>query len=125
MWYILQRYKQLCTIKLTDLVDPPKVTEATRAYRENNDYFLQFINENIKTDYSPDNPGLALTEIYNIFLEWFKSTYTNSKSPNKIELREDLTRRWGNPIAGKWKTVRFRSLLDEEEDEKCSTLSTV
>jgi P4 family phage/plasmid primase-like protien len=120
LWYILQRYKSLRNIKLSELVDPPKVTEATRAYRENNDYYLQFINENIKKDFSPENNGLTLTEVYNTFIEWFKNTYTNSKCPNKIELREDLNRRWGNLIGGKWKNVRFRTLLDEEEEEKCA-----
>jgi P4 family phage/plasmid primase-like protien len=118
MWYILQRYKQLRNVKLSELVDPPKVTEATRSYRENNDFYLQFINENIKMDYSPENQGLTLTEIYNVFIEWFKNTYNNSKTPNKIELREDLCRRWGNLISNKWKNVRFRNLLDDEEDVK-------
>jgi P4 family phage/plasmid primase-like protien len=125
MWFILQRYKQLKNVKLSEMVDPPKVTEATRAYRENNDFFLQFINENIKMDYTPENNGLNLSEIYNVFVDWYKATYTNSKCPNKIELREDLSRRWGNPIAGKWKTVRFRSLLDEEEEEKCGTFTEI
>lgn len=114
MWYILQRYKELRNVKMSDMIDPPKVTEATRAYRENNDFFLQYVNENIKLDSSLDNTGLTLTEIYNNFVDWYKDTYTSSKAPNKIELREDLSKRWGSPVGGKWKTVRFKSLMDDD-----------
>ena len=54
-----------------------------------------------------------------MYKEWFQNTYTGIKcTVNKIELREDLGRRWGKQHLSKWKHYRFRSLLDDEEDEK-------
>lgn len=121
MWYIFQKYKEICRIGISNLVDPPEVTEATRLYRENNDVFLQFINENIKPDTTPDNQGLSLTELYNVFKEWFNNTYTGLKLPNKIEFRDDIGKKWGKPLIGRWKNYRFRNALDDEEDENVTT----
>jgi P4 family phage/plasmid primase-like protien len=119
LWYIFQRYKILSKKKLSEIEDPEKVTEATRNYRENNDYVLQFINENVKQDFSPENEGLSLSDIFNMYKEWFQNTYTGIKcTVNKIELREDLGKRWGKQHLGRWKHYRFRTLLDDEEDEK-------
>lgn len=119
MWFIFNRYKELRSVDPYKVIDPPKVTEATKAYRENNDFVLQFINENIKEDLSPENQGLGITELFNTFKDWFQQTYAGTRcNANKVELNENFMKRWGKTTGGKWKKYRFKNLMDEEEEEK-------
>jgi P4 family phage/plasmid primase-like protien len=117
MWFLVERYKDIKATNFAIKKEPVKLTEATRRYQENNDVVLQYITEAIVPDFSPDNKGLGLTDIYNSFKEFFSNTYTTGKPMNKIELRDDLITKWGNPGRNSvWRNKRFRSLVDSEED---------
>jgi P4 family phage/plasmid primase-like protien len=118
MWYLIQRYKVIKEEKFAAKPEPIKLTEATRLYQENNDIILQYINEYIKKDFSPENRGLNLTEIYNNFKEFYANTFTGGKPPNKIEFRDDLISKWGNLTCGGWRNIRFRTLMDNDDENQ-------
>lgn len=114
MWVFFQTYIYLQK-KKRKLYEPKKVTEATRLYRQNNDIYLQYVNEMIVEDNNPNTPGIVLQEIYASFKDWFRETFANIHLPTKNDLRDDLYRRWGVPSFGKWKNYRFRNSQDDIE----------
>jgi P4 family phage/plasmid primase-like protien len=104
MWIMLQKWKHIK--KYGAMQDPKKVTMATIMYRENNDFYLQFVNETIeKTE--DDDEGLTLVEIYAMFKEWYKENFPNNKLPIKNELKEDMIKRFGQTnVNNKWTGIR-------------------
>ena len=69
-------------------VEPDKVKLFTKNYKMDTDIFMEFIETNIKkTDNRKDTVGF--TYLYDIFREWYKSSYTN-EIPNKKELQAYL-----------------------------------
>jgi P4 family phage/plasmid primase-like protien len=117
MWVCYQTFIHLRkTASNKKLNEPYKVTEATRLYRQRNDFFLQFVNEEIKEDKNGDHDGITLTEVYARFSEWYKETFGVKSSPNKNDVKEDLYKRWGVPRAGRWRIYRFRDDRDDVEE---------
>jgi hypothetical protein len=104
--------------------EPYKVTEATRLYRQRNDFFLQFVNEELKEDKSGEHNGVTLLEVYARFTEWYKDTFGVKTAPNKNDLKEDLYRRWGVPKGGRWRSYRFREEQDDIEEGISLSLTT-
>jgi P4 family phage/plasmid primase-like protien len=104
MWIMVQKWKHIQ--KYGSMPDPKKVTMATMMYRENNDFYLQFVNETIeRTD--DDDEGLTLVEIYAMFKEWYKENFPNNKLPIKNELKEDMIKRFGQTnVNNKWTGLR-------------------
>ena len=103
-------------------VEPREVMEATRSYRQNNDFFLQFINEVIKEDKS--SKGVNLTEVYASFKDWFHDTFSGLKTPSKNDLRDDLYTRWGVPKFNKWERYRIRSEQDDVDEGFAMSLNS-
>lgn len=97
--------------------DPEKVLKATNTYKNNNNYYLQFVNESIINDI---NGKINLAEIYQIFKEWFRTNISSSKKmPDKNELLNDLIIRWGEPKGNKTKTwygYRYRIKNDDDKE---------
>ena len=115
MWVFYQTFIHLRRTN-RKTIEPRKVTEATKTYRQNNDFILQFINEMIKEDNSRDCIGISLTEAYLCFKDWFHETFSGMKLPSKNDLRDDLYRRWGMPRNNKWKNYRLRTEIDDIND---------
>ena len=119
MWMMVETYKRCARYGWS--ADPEKVLDATNNYRKNNDFFLQFISECCKQE---NKPGVVatLTELYANFKSWFSSTYTGIKCPGKNDLKNDLDKRWGPCINGRYKGWRLRTVEDDEEDGKAQVL---
>jgi P4 family phage/plasmid primase-like protien len=73
---------------------PEKVRAATQEYRDNNDFVGQFISET----YIPCKEGsLSLDEIYPSFKIWYRENMSGTV-PTKKNVKESLTKAWGDPI---------------------------
>lgn len=104
-WYLL-RWRT----KVTVLVEPDKVKEATAMYRRQNDLYRQFIEECIVEADST----LSLSELYSFFKDWFKEGWPNMQLPIKNQIKEYFEKLWGEPSRGcRWKGFRIRTI---EED---------
>lgn len=109
MWLLFQTYKDLR--KKGPTPKPPKVLSATDEYKRANDITLQYITERVTVD---NTKTLSINEVYSDFVEWFKLTFTSIKPPNRNELLEELTSRWGIPTeTGRWKYKRLKTTRDE------------
>lgn len=117
LWIMIDRWNKIQ--KYGPMPDPVKVLEATDQYRNKNDFFLQFINENIieDHDYSTHN-GINIKDAYEIFREWYRENFPNQSTPPKADLKEYLHKVWGNPRNNRWPQYRGRKLSDDVKDGK-------
>lgn len=114
MWLMFKTYKECVTNGWSPL--PDKVKQATDKYRENNDVYLQFINECTKAE---AGVTVSLKDLYDTMKSWFSATFSGMKAPTKNELRDELAKRWGPMLAGfQWKGFRLRTALDDEQEGK-------
>jgi P4 family phage/plasmid primase-like protien len=91
-WYLIEYRKN--KPKNFKLYEPEKVKMATSHYRNRNDIYKLFISEQI------DNVSgaiLELTDLYDMFKEWFKESMPGQKPPAKNALRDEFTKIWGPP----------------------------
>jgi P4 family phage/plasmid primase-like protien len=115
-WVLLQHRQ-----KITVRIEPEKVRAATEIYRRQNDIYRQFIEESIAED---SKKYMSLTELYNLFKDWFKDSLPGQSLPNKNEIEEYFCKLWGSPEAGKkWKGFRQRTIQDDVEDGKAVVLT--
>jgi phage/plasmid-associated DNA primase len=126
MWMLTQEYKRLQNLKVRE-ADPEEVMKATLVYRENNDIFFQFVREKYVYDPTDKDAVLSVAVIYEVFKDWFRSSFPNLKVPTKNDLKEDLLLRWKDCATpdGKFIHYREKSALevekkndDEEEEEE-------
>jgi P4 family phage/plasmid primase-like protien len=96
---------------------PAKVMKATNTYKNNNDFYLQFVNESIIED---KESTMKIAEIYELFKEWFRHTRPGQKLPTKNELQKYLLLVWGEPISPTfvaWTGYRYRKEDDDKQIE--------
>lgn len=106
-WYLLNWRKTTSSI----LVEPPKVKNATNIYKQENDIYSQYINENIIDD---KKSSINITELYAHFKEWFREGNPNITVPIKNVVRDYLEKLWGESQKGvKWVGKRLRTLQDD------------
>jgi phage/plasmid-associated DNA primase len=107
IWYLLDYYKRQVVVKI-----PHKVQIATKKYQQRNDIYSQFMNECVVEDQSKN---LSLTELYQFFQNWVKSTFTVKYScPNKNDVESYFSKIWGEPGRGKrWRGFKVCT-IDEQ-----------
>ena len=94
---------------------------ATEMYCKQNDNYRQFVDECIIED---EDKILSLSEMYEIFKEWFRCSLPGQTLPVKNELEEYFTKLWGRPQGGKkWKGYRRRTIKDDIDDGSIVILS--
>lgn len=105
-WVLLQHRRKP---KLT--VEPEKVRSATKAYRQRNDVYRQFIEECIK---EAADASLSLSELYSQLKDWLKESIPGHKAPKKDDVKQYFIKAWGEMDSGlKWKGFRIKNLQDE------------
>ena len=93
------------------IIEPEKVKIATSKYRNQNDVFKQYTEENIIND---DNSFIKLNEIYENFKIWYKQSFPGSTIPTKNETKDKITKLWGEPTTGiKWIGKRILTIDDD------------
>ena len=91
-WYLIEYRKN--KPKNAKLYEPEKVKMATSHYRNRNDIYKLFISEQI------DNASgaiMELTDLFDMFKEWFKESMPGQKPPAKNTLRDEFIKIWGVP----------------------------
>ena len=101
--------------KVTGLIECDEVKVNTKAYKQDSDVFLQFMNETIEKDVSSQ---IFVTDGYFLFKEWYKTTGANSNIPQKKEFIKNMNNKYGKHNSKNyWKGVKFvKKENDEEED---------
>jgi len=114
MWKIVQNAKKLKEHGPNP--EPLKVLKATSTYKNNNNVFLQFINDSLVSD---ESNVMQLTEIFILFKEWFKTNVPGQGIPTKTDLQKDLILRWGELKNSKivaWKGWRSKTKKDDDKE---------
>lgn len=107
-WVLLNHRK-----KGIKLMEPEKVKCATASYRKKNDNYQQFIEEQIVED---PKARITLADLYNSFKDWFREGFPNQTMPVKTEVKEYLSKIWGEPERNVWKGRRISTVMDEVEN---------
>jgi P4 family phage/plasmid primase-like protien len=92
MWLLLNKYYPIYAEKGLESLEPECVSVATRKYKEDSNFIIDFINTHyVKTENT--NEKLKLDDVWATFQEWFKSINGNStKLPfNSKKFKELLT----------------------------------
>jgi len=90
--------------------DCPAVMNASMKYREEQNIYLEYVNERIVNEATISGSRLKISTINDDFKNWYKSHYENKNVPVK-ELKEFLQNKYGKyPTIG-WAHI---SLTDEE-----------
>jgi phage/plasmid-associated DNA primase len=115
LWIMVQYYKYYAEEGLNF---PPIVKEYIKRHWEENDYYLQFIAENIEYAYKDadkkeinTNVSLTVQDIYRVFTRWFKDFYPGMNAPTASQVKSDLemTGRLGGQIKrGQWLGIQIK-----------------
>lgn len=98
--------------------DCEKVLEASKAYQEKENFWAQFINENIEKGTAKDK--FKKTDIRNVFVEWYKNNY-QATPPKSNDLYEYLDKTIGKQRARAWygyKIMYDTYASDEDSDSE-------
>lgn len=118
MWYLVQMYSKY---RKEGLQEPELVTQSTTEYWNENDIYLQFVNENIERAYQvvanwpegkerPVDEGAQITvpQMYSRFRDWFRESFTGIKCPDRPIVKGELEQRMGKAYKRVWRGIRFR-----------------
>lgn len=111
-WYLLDDWKNY---REHGLEEPEAVRKRTELYERQNDTFIQFISDKLhimdKDDEEYDSNVVRLTDIRNVFNEWFKEQYPSSRNHYGLNnIREQMSSKLRPPDGrGKWIGVRFKT----------------
>lgn len=116
MWYLAQMYTKY---RKEGLKEPPLVTESTTEYWNENDIYLQFINENIARAYKDGSPEgkdgvideeakITVSEAFSRFRDWFRDCFTGIKCPDRPLVKGELEQRMGKTYKRAWRGVKFK-----------------
>ena len=115
-WILIQRY-----FKPKVMFKPEKVLQAIIAYRRRNDIYRQFIEEWIIDD---ESSKITLLEVYTSLKEWIKESLPQQKLPEKGEVKDYFTTRWGDDGKGlRWSGYRIRNIQDDIDNGDAIILS--
>ena len=116
MWYLVQMYAKY---RKEGLQEPEIVTQSTTEYWNDNDIYLQFINENIERAYLRNDNGKAekvvdeeakitISEMYSRFREWFKDSFNSLKLPDRSIVKGELEQRMGKTHLRAWSGIKMK-----------------
>lgn len=115
LWVMVQYYKYYAEEGLSF---PPIVREYIKRHWEENDYYLQFISENIEYAFKDaekkevnTNVSITVQDIYRVFTRWFKDFYPGMAIPTAAQVKSDLemTGRLGPQVKrGHWMGVQIK-----------------
>ena len=113
MWILIQEYHKYQ--KEGKIFEPKEVTDNTKAYQEESDVFLQFMNDNITVSVQSK---LTTEEVNNVFKVWFQNSGIGGKPPNKKDLHNNITQKYGPPKKNVWKGITIMDNSEDNDDEE-------
>lgn len=118
MWYLVQMYGKY---RKEGLQEPELVTQSTTEYWNENDIYLQFINENIERAYQlipnwpegKDKPvdedaKITVAQMYSRFRDWFRECFQGMKCPDRPVAKSELEQRMGKTFQRSWRGIKFK-----------------
>lgn len=94
-----------------DIPEPEQVSVRTEAYWRDNDIYSLFAINNVEPVYNQGKPDsqsrVTLNEIYTSFQYWYRDTFPGYPIPDKLLLRNELTKRWGPLFKNAWHGLRL------------------
>lgn len=113
MSILVKEYKEY---KKTGLVEPEEVKINTKAYKQESDIFMQFMNESIEKEVSSQ---IFVDDGYFLFREWYKTSGSTAKIPQKKDFIKNINSKYGKANSKNyWRGIKFvkKKENDEEED---------
>jgi phage/plasmid-associated DNA primase len=113
MWIFSQYYPTYCK---EGLEVPEIVKLHTEEYWKNNDLYGLFIQECIVDVFLSENVRdltvcLSVTEMYDEFKMWFKSSHPGKEVPGRQDMKNELQTRWDAPDKNGWVGITTASKL--------------
>ena len=107
--------KEYAKYKKTGLVEPEEVKINTKAYKQESDVFMQFMNESISKDVTCQ---IFVDDAYFLFREWYKTSGSTNSVPQKKDFIKNVNSKYGKVNSKNyWKGIKFvKKEKDEEED---------
>lgn len=103
LWMMVNGYDKYVEEGMGNI--PKVVAEYTEQYWQEKDMYFQFTGERIqKSDLEDD--VLSVTQVYEIFKEWYEEIYPKMKVHSRPVMISELTRIWGKPTGGKWCKIK-------------------
>jgi phage/plasmid-associated DNA primase len=104
---------------------PAIVKEWTARYWRDNDTYAQFTEETIdKVVIDPTEPlsrvpFIRLSQVYDEFKTWFKSSFPGARVPGKMEVKTELSTpaRWGPLTGGCWRGIQIKPKTGHTDDD--------
>lgn len=98
--------------------DVDVVTSATDKYRQDQDIYLQYINEQLTHKPHPSGLTTSIIEIFRDFTEWVKGVAPPGYVSNKKELQTQITKKFGNPGPKTcWRSFYIKAMYNEQDEE--------
>lgn len=122
IWYFVQMYAKY---KKEGLIEPEIVTKTTKEYWEENDFYQQFITENLEKSYKdvpctwPSDKPIPVDEeakitgsqLYSRFRDWFRENYSSMKIPDKPIVTKEMEQRLGKMFRRAWHGIKWKIVL--------------
>jgi hypothetical protein len=94
---LIERYKKYVK-NGNGLHTPEEVTLSTNKYREENDIYIQYVEEDLE-ETRDENDILTENVVYTAFTSWYSEnypTYYAREKPGKRAIRKEISKRIGN-----------------------------
>lgn len=118
LWWMIKEFEAFGD---SDLYEPEAVSMATDTYHKTNDFYLQFLDEQIRITKKKDD-FVTLTVLYTLFKNWYKEAYPGRKIPTRQMVKEDMEKKLGKQVKGVWRGVTtFNPDEELSEDEESSS----
>jgi P4 family phage/plasmid primase-like protien len=117
LWMLFERFKKLyCNgEKQKKLVEPNEVKATTEMHREQSNVFKLFVKDKLEKS---DTVLIKLTELYNIFKDWYIVNYPNYREKiGKLAFKDEMIKELGT-MSGKTTWTGYRIVNTDDEDFK-------
>ena len=102
------------------VIDVDIVTSATDKYRDDQDIYLEFINQCIVPKPHPSGSSVMLKDLTERFTSYLKSVgmegKINGNSSYRKELQDKINKRFNKPVRNGWKTFYLRTEYDLDDE---------
>jgi len=96
----------------TYLTEPDEVLAFTNQYKMENDFYTEFITENIIVT-NNSNDSILNDILWEKFKDWYKNTYDSKNLPKKQDFNKFISKQFGEPIRKRYTNITFVSEIEE------------
>lgn len=105
LWKAVANYPKVAKQGLRKL--PIRIKHATDQYWKEKDCFYLYLHECTET-VEEETVTVSFTDLYNHFIDWFRTYAPSKRIPDKIEFSCEIFQRWERPVNDLWKGKRIK-----------------